>query len=204
MTQTDPWAAASATATPASNGNSSQLADSYEDQESQLFSGGEGAGPSIINKTHPVGTIRTGIIAKKPFDRQSTNTKGELKYWQQGEQQPVTNPIDPRTNQPNRKVMDTVVVLDTEYVMDAAEAAALGRDVPFEGGQRSFTAGGENLKLLRDAIKAFNANPAHAARKITGGAAMVGLRFTINRVAQKPNPHGGDPIKVHELTLSLP
>jgi hypothetical protein len=202
---TDVWAAAQAqgnTGTAPANGES-QLAGSYEDQESQLFSGGEGAGPSIINKTHPVGTSRTGIIAKKPYDRHSTNTAGKLKFWQQGSQQPVLEPLSP-TGQTNRPVMDTVLVLDTDYVMDTAEAAALSREVPYEGGQRSFTAGGENLKLLRKAIETFNANPAHASRKITGGASMVGLRFTINRVGQKPNPNGGDTIKIHEIVLSLP
>jgi hypothetical protein len=202
---TDVWAAAQGK--PANTGQpagESQIADSYEEQESQLFSGGEGAGPSIINKTHRVPSKRTGIIAKAPYDRHSTNVAGKLKFWQDGQNSPVLEPINPVTGQPNRKVMDTVLVLDTDYVMSAEEAKALGRETPYEGGRRSFTAGGENLKLLRKAIETYNANPANASRKITGGKSMMGLRFTIDRVAEKPNPNGGDTIKVHEIELSQP
>lgn len=200
MTQTDPWAAAQAQttpSTPAAQNGGSGLAEGYSSPESQLFSGGGGAGPSIINKTHAVGTVRTGIIAQAPYDRQSTTMKGELKFWQEGGSKPVLEPVDSRTGQPNRRVMDTVLVLDTEYAMDAAEAAALGRDTPFEGGRRSFTAGGETLKLLREAIRDANKRGV----RITCDEDMVGKRFTIKRVGQKPNPHGGDPIKIHEVRI---
>jgi ribosomal protein S16 len=195
----DPWAAAQSASSPASTApaGESQLADSYGQEESQLFSGGgEGAGPSLFNKTHPVGTERTGIIVKPPYDRHSTNMKGELKYWQQGEKQPVTNAVNPATGQPNRPVMDTVIVLDTEYQMDAAEAAALGREAPYEGGQRSDTIS-KDMKLVMEAI----ADAVKRGVQITKGADMVGKRYTKKRVSQKPNPHGGDPIKEHSYRI---
>jgi hypothetical protein len=198
----DPWAAAQSASAPGNTATAptgeSQLAGSYGQEESQLFkSGGDQAGPSIINKMHGVGTRRTGIIIKPPYDRHSTNTKGELKFWQQGSQKPVTNAVNPITAQPNRAVMDTVLVLDTEYTMDATEAAAINREVPFEGGQRSFTAGGEKLKQLHKAIEKAN----ERGVSITKGADMVGKRFIVEVTALKPNPNGGDPIKVLDIRI---
>jgi hypothetical protein len=195
----DPWAAAQSATSPASSApaGDSQLADSYGQEESQLFNfGGEGAGPSLFNKTHPVGTERTGIIVKAPYDRHSTNMKGEPKYWQQGEKRPVTAAVNPLTGQPNRPAMDTVIVLDTEYQMDAAEAVALNRETPFEGGRRSVTIS-TDMKLVKAAIEDAR------VRNITinGGADLVGKRLTVKRVSQKPNPNGGDPIKEHSYRI---
>jgi hypothetical protein len=196
----DPWAAAQSAGSPASTTTAptgeSQLADSYDAPSSLFAPGGEGAGPSLFNKTHPVGTERTGIIARAPYDRHSTNMKGELKYWQQGEKQPVTNAFHPVTNQPNRPCMDTVIVLDTEYVMNAAEAGALGREAPFEGGRRSVTIS-TDMKLVKDAI----ADAVNRGVPIRGDADMVGKRLTVMRVNQRPNPHGGDPIKEHSYRI---
>ncbi len=203
----DVWAAAANKAQATSgqqNSGESQLADGgYAESESQLFNDSTGAGPSIINKTHKVGTKRTGIIAEKPYDRQSTNVAGKPKFWQDGSNKPVLDAVNPLTGQPNRKVMDTILVLDTDYVMDAAEARAINRDAPFEGGRRSYTAGGEKLKLLKAAMKAFNESPAaNKGKPISSGADMVGLRFTVERVGEKPNPNGGESIKIEELSLS--
>jgi hypothetical protein len=194
----DPWAAAQSAGTPASTTpvGDSQLADSYDSPSSLFAPGGEGAGPSLFNKTHPVGTERTGIIAKAPYDRHSTNMKGELKYWQQGEKKPVTNAFHPVTNQPNRPAMDTVIVLDTEYQMDAAEAAALGREEPFEGGRRSVTVS-TDMKLVKEAI----ADAIKRGMTIRGDADLEGKRLTVKRVSQRPNPHGGDPIKEHAYRI---
>lgn len=199
----DPWAAAQSAGSPASTATAptgeSQLAGSYGQEESQLFNAGsETAGPSIINKTHGVGVERTGIIDKAPYDRNSTNMKGEPQFWQQGEKQPVTAAINPLTNQPNRPVRDTVLVLDTEYEMDASEAAQLNRETPFEGGRRSYTAkDGAGVKQLKAAI----ADACERGVQINSGKDMIGKRFTIVTTALKPNPHGGDPIKVRDLRI---
>ena len=195
----DPWAEADAATSGAStqNGGGSQLGESYAGKPSQLFSGGEGAGPSILNKTHKIGTTRTGIIAKPTYDRQSTNQKGEKRYWQDGQNSPVTDAVNPITHQPNRPVWDTVVVLDTDYVMSAEEAKAVNRETPYEGGQRSLILSGDDLKKFRIAVK-------KVAGKlgITCDEDMVGKRVTVTRAAEKPNPNGGDSIKIHEFEIS--
>lgn len=205
---TDPWQAAH-NAQAQSNGTpppsvpqteaATGLAGAYADQPSGIFAGSGGAGPSLMNKTHPVGTSRTGIVAKPPYLRQSTNQKGEPKFWQQGSNQPVTNAVD-AAGQPNRKVMDTIVELDTEYQMDAQEAAMLNREAPFEGGRRSITLAGDKLKAFIKAVQAYNAS--HPTAPITGDPDMVGKRVTETRVATKPNPNGGDPIKIHEYQIA--
>lgn len=200
MANADPWAAAQKTE-PAEEASS--LAEGF-DQPSQLFAGGgEGIGPSLFNKTHPVGTERTGIIAKPTFDRQSSNIKGVPVYWPKGRGgKPTTEPRDPATNEPNRPVMDTVIVLDTEYTMDAAEAQALQREEPFEGGRRSrIIARKEDKDKLIAAIQDYNRrNPKNP---ITKDGDMVGKRFTDKRVATRVNPEGGDPIKIHEFRIDL-
>lgn len=200
----DPWAAAQQqTAAPAAqqsgsdSGESSQLADNYAGQPSQLFSGNQGAGPSIINSTHKVGTKRTGIVAKPPYDRHSTNQAGKLRYWQDGQNSPVLDAINPATGQRNRPVKDTVVVLDTDYTMDAVEAQAIGRDVPFEGGRRSLILAGRDLKAF---LKELEAKAQQLG--ITCDADLVGKRVTVHRVAEKPNPNGGHTIKIHEYEIS--
>lgn len=194
----DPWAAAD-NATIGQNGGSggqSQMADSYAGQPSQLFSGGDGAGPSILNKTHPIGTERVGIIAKPPYDRHSTNMEGKLKYWQDGKDAPVLDAVNPATRDNNRKVLDTIVVLDTDYVMDAAEAKATGREQPFEGGQRSLILSGKELKK-------FKAEIGRVAQDlgIRSDKDLVGLQVRVKRVSEEPNPKGGPTIKHHEFRI---
>lgn len=195
----DPWADA-ATAPAGDQNGGSQLSDSYAGKPSALFSpGGDGVGPSLLNKTHPVGTERTGIIARPTFDRHSTTMKGELKYWpQDNSKKPVLDAVDRATGQPNRKVYDTIVVLDTEYTMDATEAAALNREQPFEGGRRSYTINSaEEMKKFKEAI----VDAVKRGVPLTSDEDMVGKRLTVKRTGQKPNPHGGDPIKVHEFRI---
>jgi hypothetical protein len=199
VTTPDVWAAASAQQATAPSSAAteapaeSNLDGAYAEEESQLFSSGGGAGPSILNKTHYVGTVRTGIITKAPYDVQSRDINGKPKFWQVGSPAPVTDAVNPITNKPNRPVMDTVLALQTEYRMDGNERAAINRDDSFEDeGQRSFSAGGRHLKTLRDAI---------GKAKITSGAQMVGKRFTVKRAGKVPNPNGNDSW-VLEITIS--
>lgn len=205
---TDPWATASATPQPASNGES-QISGAYsqpEDQESQLFSGGAAA-PSVLNKTHGVGTERTGIVTKAPYDRQDVdfNTKSPKFFLKtpearDGKMRKVgATPVDPTTGKPNQPVKSTFLELDTEYVMNAAEATAVGRDTPYEGKDRVFVAGGADLKTLRKAIEDAGRRGIH----ITKGADLVGLRLTVKRTGQTPNP-GGNPSWVTEMRFDKP
>lgn len=197
----DVWATAGQTpaSTPMTD-QASDLADSYADEPSGLFGGGEGAGPSLLNKTHPVGTSRTGIVTKPPTSRHSTTVKGEPKYWQEGSNKPVTDAVNPITGKPNRPVKDTVIALDTEYEMTADEAMALNREEPYAGTNRSITLSGDKLKAFKKAMFAYNA--ANPAAPLTSDRDLVGKRITETRVAQKPNPNGGDPIKIHEYEIT--
>jgi hypothetical protein len=194
MTNVDPWAAAQASTSE----GESQVGAAYapaEDQESQLFSNTV-ASPSVFNKTHGIGTERTGIITKKPYDRQDVdfNTKSPKFFLQTPElrdgklRKVGSTPVDAATGKPNQPVMSTFLELDTEYVMDAAEAAAVGRETPYEGTDRVFVAGGADLKVLKKAIE----EAGQRGIRITKGADLVGLRFTAKRTGQTPNA-GGNP-----------
>ncbi len=195
---TDVWEQAAQNTSGQQGSEASQLGESYEDQPSGLFAtGGEGSGPSLMNKTHAVGTERTGVIAKPPYDKHSTTMAGDLKYWQGREKKPVTNAVNPATGEKNRPVKETVVVLDTEYTMSAEEARALNRDEPYEGGKRSVIVSGGDLKKLKEAI----ADAVKRGISIRSDADMVGKRLTVKRTGTLPNPHGGDPIKVHEYRI---
>lgn len=195
----DPWAAANAQtqgAAPVGQGDSQAFAGGG-DAESQLFSSGSVA-PSLFNKTHLLGTERTGIITKAPYDRQKVdyNTKKPL-FWGPAGGKPVPEHVDSATGQPNRPVMDTFLELSTDYTMSAAEAAATGRETAFEGTERVFVAGGFDLKELRKAMGAAVAG----GMKLQSGADMVGKRLTVKRVSQKANP-GGNPSWILEIKLS--
>lgn len=190
MTDNDPWAEQQ------EQQNAGGRQEAYGNGPSRLF-GAEGGAPSLFNKTHAVGTERTGIITKAPYDQQRTKMgSGEPLFWQAGEKQPVTAPANPHTGQPNRPVNDTVIELDTEYVMDQAEATALNRETPYEGGERRDFVGRE-LKAFKEAIK----DAVARGIRLTCDDDMVGKRLTKKRVATKPNPHGGDPIKVHAYRI---
>lgn len=195
----DAWAAADAASRGATaNGDGqSQLADGYQPAASQLFSGGDGAGPSLMNQTHAVGTERSGTIVKAPYDRHSTNMAGKLKYWQDGQNKPVLEAVNPTTGQPNRKVWDTVIVLDTDYVMSAEEAKTIGREAPFEGGRRCVILAGADLKAFKKAME----DAATRGIRLTSDADFEGLKLTVNRVSEKPNPNGGHSIKEHAFRL---
>jgi len=191
---TDVWSEADAAAQgQAPQGESRQSA--YGAGPSRLF-GNEGGAPSLFNKSHPVGTERSGIITKAPYDQQRTSMKGEPLFWVAGEKSPKPVAVDPNTGQRNRPVMDTVIEIDTEYTMDAAEAALLNRDTPYEGTARRVFVGKE-LKAFKDAI----GKAVAAGVPLTCDEDMVGKRVIVKRVGQKPNPNGGDPIKIHEFRI---
>lgn len=204
MTQdfSDPWAAAQASLNgggeSASQGESQVVPD--EEQESQLFGGGSVA-PSLANKTHRIGSERTGIITRAPYDRQKVdyNTKKPL-FWpkaESSEKGPI--PLD-KGGDPKRPVMDTFFEVMTDYVMDASEATETGRSEPHEGGERVFVAGGHTLKTTRKAMETYNTT-ALPSQKIAKGADLIGKRLTYRRVGQKPNP-GGTPSWVEEITIT--
>jgi hypothetical protein len=193
---TDVWAEADA----ASQGNAGQQQGesrqaAYGNKQSRLF-GNEGGAPSLFNKHHPVGTERSGIIKKAPYDQQRTNMKGELLFWVAGQKSPQAVAVDPNTGQKNRPVMDTVVEIKTEYTMDAAEAAALNRETPYEGTDRRVFVGKE-LKAFKEGIAAAVENGV----PLTCDEDMVGKRLIQKRIGQKPNPNGGDSIKIHTFTI---
>ncbi len=196
---TDPWAAAAAgtTTAPATTQNGeSQLAQDYSGEESQLF-GGESKAPSLFNKTHQLGAVRTGIITRAPYDVHSTTfgENAQPKYWTP-DWKVTTDAVGPG-GVANKPIKDTLVELQTDYRMDAAERTAIGRAEDYEDeGARIFYAGGQALKALREAIKAAGKN----GIRITSGEAMVGLRLTVKRSGQKPNP-GGNPSWLYEAKI---
>lgn len=193
---TDPWSTTQNTSTTAPQGGEggSNLAESFAGEGSQLFGGG-GRPTSLFNKTHQLGTERTGIITAAPYDVHSTdfNTK-KPKYWG-ADRKPVLEALDPNTGEKLRPVKDTVIELDTEYRQSQQEATALGKDFnPNDDGARAATISGQDLKTLRKEIGRLG---------IRSEAEMVGLRFTMKRAGQKPNP-GANPSWVNEITLSRP
>jgi hypothetical protein len=203
----DPWASASATTGAATQTapaqGESQLAGDMpgQEQESQLFGGGVSY-PSLFNKTHLLGAVRTGIITKVTDVQArtySTDGPGELKYWQEGESKPVTTAVNPATGKQNRPVMDTHFELDTTYRITAPECAAINRDPSYvekDEGRRVFAAGGFDLKATREAL----ARDA-GALGIHKTADLIGKRITVKRAGQKPNP-GGNPSWILEVKFS--
>lgn len=214
MTQNDPWAAAAMpqgnpAAAPASQQNhteSDSLAGAYDTapaaDSALLFGGNEGAAmPSLFNKTHFMGSERTGIIAKAPYDKQDTDfgTK-DLKYWNDGKtpdgegkvKATTIHASDPRTGKSNRPVMACHVELTTDYRQTLDEWIALERpaedfDPSRDEGNRDFVLSTKlALDAFREAIKAANAR----GLAIRGSEDLVGKRLTAKRAGKKPNATG--------------
>lgn len=205
----DPWAAAMAPQTQAAQGGQGQsaqggeggsqassLAGAYQAAPagpSRLFTQGSAA-PSLLNKTHYLGTERTGIIAKAPADKHDQDfTEKKPKYWSTskvGGKAFTTDATDAPTGQPNRPVMVTHIELDTDYRMDAQELAAVGRDPQSLGqddGKRVYVVGNKwEYKAFGEAIK----RAATAGIVIAKDEDLVGLRLTVRRSRQQPNPTG--------------
>jgi len=178
---------------------SGNLAQAWAPEESQLFSGPV-MPPSLLNKTHLLNSVRTGIISQAPYDVHARDYNTKLpKYFlktpvfDKGKLHKVGPiAIDPGTGEKNQPVKDTVVVLGTDYRFDAAESAATGRDVSTpDDGTRAFYASGDDLKQLRNEIRRLG---------LRSSAEMVGLRLTVARIGQKPND-GGNPSWITKVTL---
>src|SRR5882757_2266709 len=130
---------------------SGNLTASFQGEKSQLF-GGRVLPPSLLNKTHTLGTERTGLIVTAPYDVQSRDfaTK-KPKFWANS---PLPDgskisyePLDYITKEPLRPVLDTVIELATDYRFDAAECAAVKRDPTLpDDGSRAFYVSGDDLK----------------------------------------------------------
>lgn len=231
MTQSttqDPWAAASMRTAPAASQQAPTQGEQMPQQDGQggnlggafapagggtaLFSQGSVA-PSLFNKTHPLGTVRKGVISKAPYEQQSRDFNSKLpKYWsfsrcggEQKNRAVTTDEIDPPTGKHNRPVMDTMVELDTEYgPLSEQEMIAVGRQPGQEGdGKRVFAVSGKDtLEKFRAAIFAFNETAkANGQPLLTCEEDLVGLTLFVKRSGQKPNPNG-QPSWVHEIHLS--
>jgi hypothetical protein len=177
---TDEFAAASEAASAARNTGAAPATDHLTGNNSgydPLF-GGERR-PSILNKTHGVGATVTGIIADVPYDKQSRFYKanggmGDLKFW--GKEGKPTKDAIGADGKPNRPVMDTVVPIDTEYRLTAAELAE--KEMDSDSGARSWSVGGgEELAAFRKAIR---------AARLSSRDQLVGKRITITRTGKRP------------------
>ena len=215
---TDPWAAASVQTAPpaqqAPQGEQPQggaLAGAFAPSGggTALFNQGSLA-PSLLNKTHFLGTRRRGKIVKEPYEQQSLDFNSRLpKYWsiskvggERKDRAVTTDTIDGPTGKPNRPVMDVLIELETEYgPLSAQECAAVGREYPAQAGdaKRIYAVSGKDaLDKFRKAIAEFNAaNPG----ALKSEADLVGLYLEVGRVGQTPNT-GGNASWVHEITLS--
>lgn len=193
-TTNDPWAQAAGSNGQAGESSQGDRQAAYGSGPSRLFAPATGGAPSLFNASHPVGTERTGIITKAPYDQQRTKLggpdNGKPLFWPVGQGGPTTDP------ESGRKVMDTVIEIETEYVMDQDEAVALNREKPYEGGARRVFVGRE--------IEAFMKAIEDANRRGVGlvdDDSMVGKRLTVKRISQRPNPHGGQSIKEHAFRI---
>jgi hypothetical protein len=148
------------------------VSDEIIEEYDSLF-GGEKL-PSLFDKTHDVGTSRTGIIMKAPEERQSRFYKaggqGALKFWGL-DGKPTENPNGPTG--PNRPCMDTVFVLQTDYRLNEHQLADRGMEE--DTGARGVFASGELKKAIREAIK-----KAGAKKR----SDLVGARLTLTRTGK--------------------
>ncbi len=173
----DPWAAA-ATQTAGQNGNGGTDSQVIPEQPAQsqglgggvLFNGGGRSIPSLFNKSHQMGTVRTGTITDIKDvhsrelirdDKTGALTTGGLKYWEDGNSgkgvKPVTWPVSKVTGKQNRPVMDTHIQLSTEYRMDESECRVIQRDPAFvkeDNGDRAYVV--NDIKGFQAAIAEYN------------------------------------------------
>lgn len=156
-----------------SAGQTSQvIPQGQESAKSQLFNRGGESYPSLFTKVHEAGAVRSGVITKAPYDRQSrfldedengNHKAGALKYW--GEDgKPTAEANGPQG--PRNPVMDTIVPLQTNY------SGERGAD---DTGVRAWFLGG---KPALDAMAAAIA----AVGDINSEADMVGMTLTVERL----------------------
>lgn len=176
-------------------------ASSAASQGCQLF-GGATLPSSLLNRSHQLGTERHGVIKRAPYDSHSRDFNSrQPKYWANS---PVvgangrpskitTDPIDRVTGEKLRPVLDTVIELDTDYRFNAAESAVVQRDPNLpDDGTRAFYASGDDLKQIRTEVRRLG---------LTSAEAMVGVKFSVARVGQKPNS-GASPSWINKIELS--
>jgi hypothetical protein len=199
-------AAATSTATAAAE-DAGNFAGAYDEVEGSSLLFGEGAAaPALFNKTHFLGTERSGIITKTA-DKQDRDFNAKApKFWSEsrvgGEKKNgaiTTDPIDAPTGKPNRKVMVTHVTLATGYKMEQQEALAAGRDANFgdtDDGTRVEVVGGFDIKIFKEAIQDAN----RRGLNIRGPKDLEGKKLTVKRAGQKQNP-GGNPSWIKEYRL---
>lgn len=132
--------------------------------------------PGLFNKTHDVGTTRTGIIVKVPEKRQSRFYKaggsGKPKFWGL-DGKPTENTLGP-DGKALRPVMDEMFVLDTEYRMTPEQLSQ--KEMEEDNGQRGVFAGGADLRAIKAAIKASGAKKRED---------LVGAQLTMTRTGKK-------------------
>lgn len=169
----DPYAQAAQTTTQqAATAEDLEVPAREDDNGAELALFGGERLPSFFSKQHDVGAERTGIIKDLPFQRHSRtfveDGVGKLKYWQDGADRPVTNPVNLATGKPNRPCMDTVIPLSTDY-RDRTDV------LDPDDGSRGWTLSGNDLKAFREAIK---------KAKVPNMAALVGKRITAKRTGK--------------------
>ena len=130
---------------------------------------------SLFDKTIGIGVERTGIITKKPEERQSRfyvdGAVGKLKFW--GPDGELTADTIGPDGKPLRPCMDTVIVLQTDYRLSTAELQERGLDS--DEGVRGVFLSGLSLAAVREAIK---------EARLTNRDQLVGKRLTISRTGK--------------------
>jgi hypothetical protein len=176
---------------------SGNLADSYAGESSQLF-GGQVLPPSLMNKSHLLGTERSGRIVTPPYDVQSRDFATKRpKFWANS---PLPDgskisyePLDHITGEKLRPVKDTVIELSTDYRFTPGECAAIDRDPTLpDDGSRAFYVSGDDLKQIKREIGRLG---------VRSEKEMVGLLLTVKRTGQKPNAKG-NPSWLNTVTLA--
>lgn len=144
-----------------------------EDEYDSLF-GGEKL-PALFDKTHDVGTTRSGVITEEPKPRHSrfyaADGAGALKYW--GDDNKPTKESRDQDGKPRKPVMDEVFVLQTEYRLTPQQLAK--RDMDEDSGLRGVFAGGDDLRAIKKAIR---------KAKVKNRRALVGMTLTLTRTGQ--------------------
>jgi len=188
MTQQDAWAAAqtspqSNAAAAGSAAGASLMPQGGELGGGSLFGGGKRR-PGLFNRTHFKGTERTGVIRdiKDVHASFHPNEGGGLKYWPAGQSgkgvKPTGNDVG-MDGKPNRPVMDTVFILDTEYRLSPAEVSMLEFDAEAASGDEGERGWVVDIRATQEAIKVYNAS---APQPINNPAALIGKRITVRRL----------------------
>ncbi len=205
----DPWAAATpvAAASPvqqyaptptpvlASIGGGISGAFGPAAGQSRLFTQ-RTAATSLFNKTHPLGTERTGIIGSVEEKQDRDMDAGLPKFWSLSKvggatrnKAVTTDAIDAPTGQANQPIIVTHISLNTDYRLTAEEAMAISngktpRDITQDDGTRIEVVKGLDEKAFYEAIVDARAR----GIALPDENALTGKRLTVKRIGQKPNP----------------